>query len=240
MKKFTLITENTQLGPVTTQKYGIKSINTLNTKIKAYLDNTYSKYGYSYGFENKDIDIDGFVINTEYLNKMVNNYTVFKKLIDMNNITNEDDFYRFMESNLYEIYNTKGKYFNIVTLPIVISTTRKGNIGEQKSLDFFKQVILDKKNVNITMEKPTLQEDIKGIDGKFNWGGKVVTIQVKPYDSYVIDNGIMKVYSQGSLSLNTDYLILYKDDSFIIVKGKDVTITGNHFNFNSNNIISNK
>ncbi len=239
MKKFTLIQESLQLGTVTTSKYGDKSINTLNSHIKKYIESEYKPFGYSYLGGNKDIDINGFILNTEYIDKMVNNYTVFKAIIRINKIYSEDDFYNYMISNLYDIYNINGKYFKTTTLPILINSTRMGNIGEKNSLDFFKKELL-KRNINIEIIKPTMEEDSSGIDGKFNWNNKEITIQVKPYDSAKVGTSSrkVKVHSQGSLSLNTDYLIVYKGNSFIIVKGKDVTIEGNYFTFQEEKIVA--
>lgn len=234
MKTFTRITESTLLGPVSTQKFGAKSINTLNGKIIKYINEEYSKYGHRYQQPNKNIVINGVTINTEYIDKMVNNYTIFKKIISLNNITEEDEFYNYMAYHLDDIYSPNGKYFKTVTLPILIATSEKGKKGEARSIEHFRKELL-KVNVTATMETPTMEEDISGIDSKFTWNGRTVTIQVKPYNNYTDNNGIMKVYSPGSLSLNTDYLILYKDDNYIIVKGKDVTIQGNYFIFNKAN-----
>jgi hypothetical protein len=61
---------------------------------------------------------------------------------------------------------------------------------------------------------PTIQEDVSGIDAKFMWNNKELTIQVKPFTRIVKSDE--RAYSQGSLSLNTDYLILYKNYQLII------------------------
>jgi hypothetical protein len=42
------------------------------------------------------------------------------------------------------------------------------------------------------------------------WNNKELTIQVKPFTRIVKSDESVRAYSQGSLSLNTDYLILYK------------------------------
>ena len=142
--------------------------------------------------------------------------------------------------NLKEIYNIFGKYFSTVTLPILISTTRKGNIGEKLSFEFFIQE-LSKKGIIITIDKPTIEEDVNGIDGKFNWKGKTITIQVKPYDKEVIlEDGKVEVSSPGSLSLSTDYLILYKNGKYIIVRGENVKIEENNFVFQKDKIVARK
>lgn len=229
-----------QLGPIQTKKYGAyNSIYWLNSKIKKYIIDTYDQYGFKYGV-NVDLNVDGYTINSEYICKMVNNYTIFKTIIRINSIKTEAAFYHYMTNNLHDIYNWNGKYFKRVTLPILVNTSKIGNIGEEKSLEFFKKIMLEKKGVNIEIIAPTTYEDISGIDGKFIWLGKEITIQVKPYDMATISTSSrkVKVHSQGSLSLITDYLIVYKDDSFIIIQGKDVEIEGNLFTFHEDNIIA--
>lgn len=229
------------LGPVETSKYGsINSIAWLNLKIINYTEETYGPYGYTRSYEYIDINVNGTIINSEYLNKMCNNYTIFKKIIYLNNIKSEDEFYKFMIENMYDIYHWEGKYFKKITLPIVIATSKKGNKWEVESFNFFENEIFKKTNKRIKVEEPTIEEDVNGIDGKFFWNNNLVTIQVKPYRSATISKStrLVKIYSQGSLSLNTTYLILYKEDTFIIVKGKDVEINGNYFIFPEEKIIS--
>ena len=105
------------------------------------------------------------------------------------------------------------------------------------------------KGTEVTIYKPTLREDVRGIDGKFKFEKSKIekTIQVKPYESFVIENGIGTATSNGSLSMNTDILILYKgigpkvvrnssdeevsypDFNYIIADKKDVKIVGNQF-----------
>ena len=95
--------------------------------------------------------------------------------------------------------------------------------------------------MNIVVVDPTIEEDVTGIDGKFNWKGKTITIQVKPYDKEVIlEDGKVEVSSPGSLSLSTDYLILYKNGKYIIVRGENVKIEENNFVFQKDKIVARK
>lgn len=229
------------LGPVATSKYGqSKSISWLNNQIAQYTAKVYGPHGYNRNVENTDVNINGTIINSEYIRMMVNNYTVFKKIIFLNKIKTEDEFYSFMIEHLEDIYHYDGKYFNTVTLPIIINTSRKGNRGEQNSLRFFEDAIFNKTNIKITVQEPTLAEDISGIDGKFMWNGKEVTIQVKPYTTASISKStrLVTIHSQGSLSLNTTYLIVYNGSRFIAIKGKDVEIKGNTFVFPESAIVA--
>jgi hypothetical protein len=225
-------------GTFETEKYGkYHSIQWLNQKILAYIDEVYKPFGFSYKSPNKDILVDGKLINTEYIGKMVNNYTVFRNIIRLNRITTEAGFYDYMTNNFDKIYHYNGIFFKEV-LQILINTSKAGNIGEQKAFNFFEETLLEK-GYNIRIDSPTLEEDIKGIDGKFNWNGKTITIQVKPYEKATISSisGMVKAYSQGSLSLGTDYLVLY-GDKIIIVKAKDVVIDGNNFIFDEFKIVA--
>jgi hypothetical protein len=126
------------------------------------------------------------------------------------------------------IYHWKGKYFLTYVLPILIATSR-GNDGEINSLRFFVEELNKKMNIIVDIISPTIQEDVSGIDAKFMWNNKELTIQVKPFTRIVKSDESVRAYSQGSLSLNTDYLILYKilptnNYSFIIFRRRDITI----------------
>lgn len=241
MEKFSKIleTQKVELGNIVTNKYGYKSIAVLNRNIKTYLNEVYKEFGYTYP-SYFDIIVNNSIINTEYINKMVNNYTVFKKIIELENLNTEEEFYNYMRNNLNEVYHFNGKYFKTVTLPILIATTRRGNVGEINSLKFFTQELNNKMGITVDIIRPTVEEDVSGIDGKFVWNNKEITIQVKPFTSIVKSDDKVKVYSQGSLSLSTDYLILYKSDSFIILRGRDVSIKGSYFESNLDKIVSEK
>ncbi len=230
-----------QLDNIITQKSGsYKSISFLNSKIKEYIDSVYGRYGFVYG-HNVDINVDGDIINGEYISKMVNNYTIFKSMIRLNGLKDEDEFYNFMLQNLKNIYHPDGNYFKN-TINILANTTRRGNVYEKNALDYFESLLRDR-GINVRVTSPTVEEDISGIDGKFTWNGRSVTIQVKPYTSTVISGDIIKIESQGSLSLsigngkNIDYLILYNNNSYIVTKGKDTTIEGKYFVVNINKVI---
>ena len=235
------------LGPVMTSKYGItNSINWLNQLILKYITSVYGTFSYSYRSGNKDININGRIINTEYIDKMVNNYTVFKEIINAESINTEDGFYNYMVANLFDVYHYNGAHFDTITLPVLIATTRKGNVGEKIGLDYLKNELM-KKGVDVEIEVPTLLEDGQGIDGKFEWKGKTITVQVKPYDSMIDRDGNINAYSPGSLSLNiigqtknVDYLVLYnlEKQGVLIVRGKEAMVQGNMFVFPEDKIIA--
>lgn len=223
-----------------TNKYGPNSIATLNNDILKYITGVYKVYGFSYQSGNKDINVNGKLINTEYIDKMVNNYTIFKTFIRENNIKNEIDFYNLIRSNFHDIYNYNGSFFSRQTLPILINTTRKGNVNEirckQKFSDFAKS-----KNLNIVTIDPTVSEDVDGIDAKFTHNGREFTIQIKPFNEYKIIGDKLYAKSAGSLSVGSvNYLMLYSDKEYIIIKNtKDspITIKGDVFTSPLSNVI---
>jgi hypothetical protein len=222
-----------QSGPgFHTNKYGPNSLATLNSDILQYITGIYEIYGFSYQSGNKDIDVNGRLINTEYIDKMVNNYTIFKTFIRENSIKNEIDFYRLIRSKFDDIYNYNGSFFNRQTLPILINTTRKGNVNEIKCKQKFTEYAKSK-GLNIVVVNPTIEEDVKGIDGKFNHNGVEFTIQIKPFIEYKIIGDKLYAKSAGSLSIGSvNYLMLYSDKEYIIIKNKKsnpITIKGQVF-----------
>jgi len=203
-----------------TNKYGPNSIASLNSEILDYITKIYGPYGFSYQSGNKDIDVNGILINTEYIDKMVNNYTIFKTFIRENSIQDAITFYRLIKSSFDDIYHYNGSFFTRQTLPILINTTRKGNVNEikckQKFIEYAKS-----KGLNIVIVDPTIDEDVKGIDAKFNHNGGEFTIQIKPFNEYKIIDNKLYAKSAGSLSVGSvNYLMLYSDTEYIIIKNK--------------------
>jgi hypothetical protein len=215
-----------------TNKFGPNSISNLNKYIIKYITQIYEPYGFKYQSGNKDIDVNGKLINTEYIDKMVNNYTIFKTFIRENTIEDAITFYRLIISNFENIYHYNGDFFNRQTLPILINTTRKGNVNEIKCKQKFTEYAKDKE-LNIVVVDPTIEEDVTGIDGKFNHNGVEFTIQIKPFDEYKIIGDKLYAKSAGSLSIGSvNYLMLYSDKEYIIIKNKKldpITIKGQVF-----------
>jgi hypothetical protein len=216
-----------------TNKYGANSISNLNKIILDYINKVYSKYGFKYGV-NEDLEIEDLIINSEYLSKMVNNYTIFKAVIKYFQIDNEGDFYNIVQDNLEFIYNFESDFFIQNTLPILINTTRRGNIGEKICKAVFSRFAKNK-GLNIRLENPTIEEDISGIDAKFIYEGKYIYIQIKPFNQSNINDTNYTIKSQGSLSLGADisYLMLYDNRRRIIIakntKKSPILIKGEYF-----------
>jgi hypothetical protein len=209
-----------------TNKYGDDSIANLNQKIYAYIHQVYGPFGFVYpraGAINQDIDVNGELINTEYISKMVNNYTIFKTFIRENKITDADTFYRLLESKFDDVYHYNGSFFKRQSLPILINTTRKGNSNEIKCKQKFVEYAKSR-NLNIVIVDPTVAEDINGIDAKFNHNGREFTIQIKPFTQYKTIGDSLYAKSAGSLSIGSvNYLMLYSDTEYIIAKNPTAT-----------------
>jgi len=245
-----------------TNKYGgKKSIAYLNAVIKSFIERVYGRFGFRYpvrgdnNFTHFDMNINGKIINTEYIAKMVNNYTIFKTVIRTFNLKDEDSFYHFMMNNLNNIYHYDGDFFKRESLPILINTTRNGNRYETRAKEIF-QNYANSQNIQISIQDPTLDEDINGVDFKFLHNGRQFTVQVKPYDQYEIVDSvvsdvapnlptgqfskIINVSSPGSLSLDVDYLILYNVSNYIILRNPSsnkIEIRGKKYVTDSSNII---
>lgn len=216
-------------------------VSKLNTIVHNYVKTLYAEFGYRPYSGNVDINVNGLVINTEYLDKMVNNYTIYTKFIRLKNFKTFNDLLIFISTNLDKIYRYDGYYFKEV-MTILNRTISMGNTGEQFAIAAFIDAFADKLSVTINVEKPTLEEDLKGIDGKFNYGGKDYTIQIKPMDSYKIypaPDDYVLIKTKGSLSLATNYLVTYdlNDKKVIISRNKGIVISGDTFKVPSSSVV---
>lgn len=227
-----------------TNKYGPNSIASLNQKIYNYIIQIYGPLGFKYprggAIANYDVTANGEVISGEYISKMVNNYTIFKTFIRENNIQDENTFYTLLTSSFDDVYHYNGSFFKRQALPILINTTRKGNINEikckQKFIDYAKS-----KNLNIAITDPTVAEDVDGVDAKFIHNGREFTIQIKPFSQYKTIDDKLYAKSAGSLSVGTvNYLMLYSDTEYIIIKNlttEPIRIKGDVFITPLSNVI---
>jgi hypothetical protein len=171
---------------------------------------------------------------------MVNNYTIFKTFIRENSIKNETDFYRLIRSKFDDVYHYNGSFFKRQSLPILINTTRKGNVNEIKCKQKFTEYAKSK-GLNIVVVDPTVSEDVNGIDAKFTHNGREFTIQIKPFTEYKTIGDKLYAKSVGSLSVGSvNYLMLYSDTEYIIIKSTSdspITIKGDIFISPLSNVI---
>lgn len=247
------------IGAIYIKKNGsFPSISFLNDEIDNYVKSIYEPMGFK-----KDITstfvLGGVNVNVQL---MINNYTIFKRFIENNDIKSASDFVNKLIDNFDDVYHFNGDFFNKYTKFILRRTSNKGSISEiiafKKFEDFSKS-----KGLEIEVQKPSTVEDKAGTDGYFEYKGKRYTLQVKPgidglklitmsnvsgaklhqtkVGSTLLPT-MFKMKSQGSLSVNTDFLILYEGDKHIFIKNKvksPILIKSKYFIFNKENIIYN-
>ena len=168
--------------------------------------------------ENRDIVVSGKTINSEFISKLPNNISVLYGIWNIAKrlghiIDNADDFILWISSNLEDLFNPSGKYFD----EIYIRLNKATDIGRSKELDakdFFTSYAKDN-GLNITILSPsTTEEDsLGGIDYYFIHNGKKATIQVKTLDSMtqeLYNNEKCYVAKIGGdfTDIKTNYLIL--------------------------------
>lgn len=225
-------------GFYTNKKGNEYSISYLNGKISNYIKSIYGPFGYRH-LANDDLNINGKIINSEYLDKMINNYKVWKEFIRVFSIKDEKQFYDEIIKNLDKIYHYNSNFFKKSTLPIIINSTRKGNKLEKIAKIRFEK-LLSERGINANIENPTIEEDNRNIDAKFFYNNKYYTIQIKPFVSIRKSNGLFNALSQGSLKLGIDYLVLVRKNNVIILrnpKNNKIQIKDNYFIYNQDNIL---
>lgn len=214
-------------------------ISNLNKLIIGFLDVAFRQYGYRYGKNNKTIIVNEQPLETEYLNKFVNNITLFGVIAERNNLKTKEQFISYIRTNMKDLYSPSGSQF-IENYKIIENTAKKGKRGEEACKNNFEELLFNKTGLKINIEEPTdAEEDIKGIDGKFIFKNKLVTVQVKPFTKYEIQNNNIIVYSNGAMGFSTHYLLLYREHKIGIDQYEyDFISLINGADFN--NILSNK
>jgi len=227
-----------KLGDIFIKKYGdFPSVSYLNNRISDYIRKVYGPMGFEKD-KNTELKLGG-VLNVQL---MINNYTIFKRFISDNNIKSAAEFVRKLIENFDDVYHYDGIFFNKNTKYILNRTKSKGSNSEDLSFIKFKE-FSKSKGLDIEIKKPTIKEDREGTDGYFMYKGRKYTIQVKPFSELIELDYILKAKSEGSLSLNTNFLILYNaDNKHIFIKNKvdnPIEIKSQYFIFNKDNMIYN-
>lgn len=226
-----------KLEDIYIKKYGkFPSVSLLNDKIAQYVREVYGPMGYIKNV-NSVFELGGVEVDVQL---MINNYTIFKRFIIENKINSASDFFNKLVENFSDVYHYNGNFFNKYTKYILSITKSKGKEAENLVFDKFKE-FSKSKGLDIEIIEPTKEEDIEGVDGYFIYKGKKYTIQVKPGIGGLLKykDGFYKMKSQGSLSLNTNFLFLYEDDKYIFIKNKKdspIIIKSEYFIFNEDNI----
>ena len=215
-------------------KSGSYSIDYLNSVIKSYLQKVYSPFNWNY-YENKDIEIPGVgILNSRYISLFINNQTIFRDIIKSNHLNSSVEFIDYVISNLDSIYHYNCEYFKNKALPIVISTVRRGNLGEIKTIEKFKEMTKSK-GYDVEFEYPTTVEDISGIDSKLILNGRTYTLQIKPMTSKIIKDDEITIKSPGCLNIKKfgvviDYLCFWSDNGeFVFLRNRGIKSIGDQF-----------
>ena len=239
INKYKMFESTVDLETVQVEK---SEISTINGIIRNYLTQVYGQFGWYYGAKS-EIQIPDFgIVDSDYIDLFINNYTIFKNVAKTYRLKIEKDFLNFVKNNLELIYNYKSKFFIYNSLPIVIRTKRKGNHGEQLVLQKFKELTITR-GFEVELVTPTLDEDIKGVDAKFILSGKTYTIQVKPMSKFEILPDKILIESPGCLTLNKygvmpDYLFFYSDNQDVLfLKNRGILSIGNSFESPVKNLI---
>jgi hypothetical protein len=198
----------------------------VNNLIIDYVNTTYGQFGVIYKQKNVMLTVDKKAYNSEYITKFVNNMTMYMNTIKRENIKDGDSFVNYIKTHLYDMFHYNSKYFK-ENYRTVTNTSTKGHRGEPAGLKYFSEFLNNTFQTEIKIDLPnSISEDINGIDGSFLWKCDEVTIQVKPFTTYTIENDQINVESNGALKLNANYLVLYKEkmrniyDIIILKNGK--------------------
>ena len=89
------------------------------------------------------------------------------------------------------------------------------------------------------------KEDFNGIDGSFTFNNQIFTVQVKPFLSKKENDDNIEIKSNGSMTFNTHYLVLYKENCIDKKYTYDIIILQNGLNkdkikIDGNNYITHK
>jgi hypothetical protein len=206
--------------------------------IKKYFSNIFKESEYDV-LSKKIISMNYKIIEKLNINEMEK----ISKLSEQNRenkIKDENTFYSLLESKFDDVYHYSGSFFKRQSLPILINTSRKGNVNEIKCKQKFAE-FAKSKNLNIVIVDPTVAEDVNGIDAKFTHNGREFTIQIKPFTDYKTIGDKLYAKSAGSLSVGSvNYLMLYSDTEFIIMKNAStspIIIKGDVFTSPLSNVI---
>lgn len=216
---------------------GITLTNAERIKMCKIISNAINNYYKINKYSNSDIFIDDIKINTEYISKAINNRSLLKKIISdpnqeiISGVRNKEDLFKFVEDNVYDLFNHKGKYFKYV-YNLLSNTSKKGKRLESDAFNMFREVA-KKKGIDVDIIEPSTREDISGIDGIFFHNKKRYTIQVKPLfkmEEYKRNPNCLIVFCDGVLKdLKTDYLIVTNKIETKIFKSKGIAVHPSFF-----------
>ncbi len=118
-------------------------ITKLNSIIIDFLNSNYKKYGFTYGEDNKKIEIENVLLHTEYLSKFVNNKTLFGKIAEKYKLKTIEEFTSYIKNNLSRLYDFDGVDFQD-NYDLIKRTALKGKRGENACKKQFEKMLFDK------------------------------------------------------------------------------------------------
>lgn len=194
--KFAFTIETPTKWGVSYEKH--KSYQSLIDKILAdiYPDRIYvESFFYVIG---QDFDAEGSEISI--INKAIGNITVFKAIVRDNNIGSFEEMIQFVIDNRNELFKKGGIYFDNI-LQILKISERKGIENELKAIQYIESN-LKSKNIEFTIKRTPIcsQLDvIYGIDLILSIKNKDYYIQVKPLESYTLNEESYAVKGRGKI-----------------------------------------
>ena len=129
------------------------------------------------------ININGFVVSGELINKAQKNIAILYEIVDIAksngySITTADDLISFIRDFKNELFSVGGEFFERIYNRLV-EATDKGEASESKSNSLFMRYSKSK-GIEVDLKEPNLKEDRDGgIDAYFKYGGSIYTIQTK-------------------------------------------------------------
>lgn len=194
-----------------------------------------------------DFSMLGQILKPEYLRKAINNRNLFKKLVYddrreiYTGVKNKNELLDFVRKEGRELFSPDGKYFKSVYSLLTGSSIRGASL-ETKAFELLKSYFMNKDGIDVEIAVPTIDEDLSGVDGKFQLNGEDKTVQVKPLHSiqeYKIDNTKFIVFCDGVLKgLITDYLVVSNNKESHIFTTDGIIVKSSYFLIPKVNLLS--
>lgn len=164
-------------------------------------------------------EINGKIVNTEYISKWLNN-RIFRDVItkDFDLPKEPNALVEFLNQNKYDIFNVNGKYFDRY-YRVLESASLSGKETEERAKIIFKEFCKGKEKT-VEIKNPTVIQDKRGIDSIFVIGGRPCTVQIKPLSSVKSKTpDYIELVSAGDVrKIITEYLIVSGDTQTYIIK----------------------
>lgn len=178
------------------------------------------------------------ILSAELLRKASNNFLLRNRIISDFNLSGDyQEFINFLEKNKYDLFHYDGKYFDEY-YQLLVNATQKGSRLEQIAQKVFED-FAKSRGLDIKLYQTGMDEDKQGIDFKFLYKDKFLTIQVKPLKDHIISSDEVQFISEGDTrEIVTDYLILSNGEvTFIIKSNRNLSGEGNIITVDKKNVL---